>query len=200
MMETMYLVLLLTSAALSLLSVLSGLGHVGPHLPHVHLAHLPHFHAGGAHSGDVSPVNATTITAFLAWFGGIGYILNTLTRLPTPLILALAALAGAFGASFVVLFLVRVLLPGQTPALRPEDYRIEGTLARLTVPIGPRGTGEVVYHKGGVTRSEGARSVDGGPLPRGTEVEVLRYERGIAFVEPLDRLLAARTPHRGGRP
>ncbi len=193
-METIFLVLLLTGAALALLSVLSGLGHLGPHLPHPHLAHLPHLHGGGVHAGDVSPVNATTITVFLAWFGGIGYILTAATHLPMLLIVPLAGLAGLFGASLVVLFLFRALLPGQTPALRPEDYRIEGTLGRLTVPIAPKGTGEVVYNKVGVTRSDGARSVDGAPLPRGTEVVVLRYERGIAYVEPLDRLLAARTP------
>jgi len=198
-MEAFYLELFLTGASLVVLSMKSGLGHLGPHLPRFHHLHVPHLHGGGAHLGDVSPLNATTITAFLAWFGGIGYILITTTRLPRPLILALAALAGMFGASLVVLFLARVLIPGQTPTLRPEDYRTEGTLGRLTVPIGPGGTGEVVYHKRGVTRSEGARCVDGTPLARGTEVVVLSYERGIAFVEPLDRLLAARTPPDGGQ-
>ncbi len=193
-MEAFFLVLFLTGASLAVLSVLSGLGHLGLHLPHFHTTHLLHLHIGSSHIGDVSPVNATTITAFLAWFGGSGYVLTSTTHLPMLLILPLAALAGAFGASLVALFLLRVLLPGQTPVLRPEDYRIEGTLGRVTVPIRSGGTGEVVYNKLGATRSNGARCADGIPLPRGTEVVVLRYERGMAYVEPLDRLLAARTP------
>ena len=194
-MEAFFLVLFLTGASLAVLSVLSGLGHLGLHLPHFHTTHLPHLHVGNAHVGDVAPVNATTITAFLAWFGGSGYILASATSLSALLVVPLASLAGTFGASLVALFLVRDLLPGQTPTLRPEDYRIEGTLGRITVPIRPGGTGEVVYDKLGVTQCNGARSAEGTPLPRGTEVVVLRYERGIAYVEPLDRLLAARASH-----
>jgi membrane protein implicated in regulation of membrane protease activity len=193
-MEAFFLVLFLTGVALAVLSVLAGLGHIGVHMPHLQQAHLPNLHLGGSHTGDIAPVNATTITAFLAWCGGIGFILTSATNLPVLLIVPLAALAGTFGASLVAFFLIRVLLPGQTLALRPEDYRIEGTLGRLTMPIGPGGTGEVVYDKRGVTRSNGARSADGTPLPRGTEVVILRYERGMAYVEPLDQLLAAHTP------
>ncbi len=192
-MEAFFLVLFLTGVALAALSVLSGLGHLGVHIPHVHTTHLPNLHLGSSHTGDMAPVNATTITAFLAWFGGFGYILASATTLSALLILPLAALAGAFGASLVALFLLRVLLPGQTPALRPEDYRIEGTLGRVTVPIRSGGTGEVVYDKLGVTQSNGARSADGTPLPRGTEVVVLRYERGMTYVEPLARII-----HRAG--
>lgn len=199
-MEAYFLVLFLTGVALAVLSVLAGLGHIGFHMPHVHTTHLPNLHLGGTHTGDIAPVNATTITAFLAWFGGLGYILASSTPLSALLVVPLAALAGAFGASLVALFLIRVLLPGQTPVLRPEDYRIEGTLGRLTVPIGPGGTGEVVYDKRGVTRSNGARSADGTPSPRGTEVVILRYERGMAYVEPLDQLLAAHTPRGAERP
>lgn len=194
-MEAFFLVLFLTGASLAVLSVLSGIGHLGLHLPHFHTAHLPHLHIGSAHTSDVAPVNATAITAFLAWFGGSGYVLTSTTHLPTLLVLPLAAVAGAFGASLVALFLLRVLLRGQTPELRPEDYRIEGTLGRLTVPTRRGGTGEVVYDKFGVTRSNGARCADGSLLPRGTEVVILRYERGMAYVEPLDRLLAARASH-----
>ena len=199
-MEAFFLVLFLTGVALAALSVLAGLGHIGVHMTHVHTTHLPTLHLGGSHTGDIAPVNATTITAFLAWFGGFGYILASSTSFSALLVVPLAALAGTFGASLVALFLIRVLLPGQTPALRPEDYRIEGTLGRLTIPIGPGGTGEVVYDKRGVTRSNGARSADGTPLPRGTEVVILRYERGMAYVEPLDQLLAAHTPRGAERP
>jgi len=133
-METIFLVLLLTGAALALLSVLSGLGHLGPHLPHVHLAHLPHLHGGGVHASDVSPVNATTITVFLAWFGGIGYILTAATHLPMLLIVSLAGLARLFGASLVVLFLFRVLLPDKPPPCVPRTIASRARLGGSPCP------------------------------------------------------------------
>ena len=71
-------------------------------------------------------------------------------------------------------------------------------LARVTMPMGGVRTGEVVYSKHGTTRSEGTRSADGSPLQRDTEVVVLRYEKAIAYVEPLDKLLAVRPARSGG--
>ena len=40
----------------------------------------------------------------------------------------------------------------------------------------------------GLVRAAAARSEDGAPIPRGTEVVVLRYERGIAYIRPLHEL------------
>src|ERR1700751_1387033 len=53
----------------------------GPHVhagPHVHLG-AGHGTAqaassGGAHPAEISPLNPTTLAAFLAWFGGTGYL------------------------------------------------------------------------------------------------------------------------------
>ncbi|MBA2364079.1 MAG: hypothetical protein H0V86_11170 [Chloroflexia bacterium] len=146
----------------------------------------------------ISPWNVSTILAFLTWFGGIGYLLTSQTSYVRLTVLALATLGGLIGAVVVFLVTVRILLPGQTAPMRAEDSRLEGTLARVTMPMGGARTGEVIFSKYGATRSEGARSADGSPLLRDTEVVLLRYEKGIAYVEPLDKLLAERPAPSGG--
>ena len=73
-----YLVCFLVGFILSLLSVLAGSLHI--HLPHLDLHHgVPHVHIGHAQGGGhsaVSFINFGTIAAFLAWFGGTGYLLT----------------------------------------------------------------------------------------------------------------------------
>jgi hypothetical protein len=59
-----------------------------------------------------------------------------------------------------------------------------GAFGRLSIPIRPGGTGELIYSQQGTRRVTGARSEDGSPIPKGAEVLVVRYERGIAFVRP----------------
>jgi hypothetical protein len=60
-----------------------------------------------------------------------------------------------------------------------------GVLGRLSVPIREGdGTGELIYSQQGTRRSCGARSEDGRRIDRGTEVLVMRYENGIAYVRP----------------
>lgn len=145
---------------------------------------------GHGHAGQhVSPINVSTVMAFLAWFGGAGYILRVYAGVLGFLSLLAATVAGLIGGALVFYFIARVLLPGQR-FLDPADYRLEGTVARVTVPVGADRIGEIVYSKGGSRRSEGARSADGTPIERGTEVVIVRYERGIAYVEPWSSFVA----------
>ena len=195
-MQDLFLALFVTGLAFSALSFLLGLGHahghVPVHLPHAHPIHpMGHAHAAGDRM-DLSPINVSTLAAFTTWFGGIGYLVARYTGIAQLLVLALAAMGGLVGAGVVYVLVTRFLLPMQTAPMRAEDYRIEGTLATVSIPMEGSRTGEVVYSSHGATRSEGARSADGAPLQRGTQVVILRYDRGIAYVESLDRLLAER--------
>ncbi len=159
-------------------------------------------HLGGAHAGDdsgaegtggspaaahhtvgVSPINLSTIMAFLTWFGGAGYILRVYSGMLGLVSLVAACLAGLAGGAIIFFFLARVLYPGQR-FMDPADYRLEGTVAQVTVSIRPDVAGEIVYCKGGSRRSDGARSVDGRAIEHGTEVVIVRYDKGIAYVEP----------------
>lgn len=188
-METVFLGLFIFGLAFVVLSFVFGFAEL--ELPGIPDFDFGPFNSDGGHTG-MSPFNVSTVLAFITWFGGVGYILSAQGNLGGPLVLALSTVGGFVGAAILFTVLARFLLPGQTAPMLAEDYRMEGTLARVTISMEGGRTGEVVFSKGGATRSEGARSMDGTALPRGAEVVILRYEKGIAYVEPLDKLLAER--------
>jgi hypothetical protein len=144
---------------------------------------LHHVDVGDGQGGQVSPFNLQTITTFLAFFGGSGWILYSSAGLGPALALIVATIIGVVGGAVVFLFLVKVLIASQR-FMDPASSRMEGTVARVSMAIGADGTGEIVFSREGARRSEGARSANGVPIAAGTEVVVVRYERGLAYVEP----------------
>ncbi len=169
--------------------------------------HLPHFHGHGvhvsswptqgtatvphaptassaphAHSGSsVSPFNLPTLTAFLAWFGGTGYLLTRYSGLRVSFELLFAGVAGLIGGGIVFLFLSRVLIAGEEN-MDPADYEMVGVLGRISSSIRAGGTGELIYSQAGTRRVCGARSEDRSAIAKGAEVVVTRYEKGLAYV------------------
>jgi membrane protein implicated in regulation of membrane protease activity len=131
----------------------------------------------------VSPWNLTALAAFVAWFGGTGYLALTEWYLAAWMALLVAGLGGLIGWAVIYFFISKVLARGES-RLDPADYLLEGTIAQVTQRIGEGRIGEIQYSKAGTRRSDGARSVDGSSLERGTEVVIVRYESGIAYVEP----------------
>jgi membrane protein implicated in regulation of membrane protease activity len=175
-----YLICFLLGLALSLLSVLTGSAHL--HLPNVH---VPHVHVSGPHlhtpeAEGVPWLNFGTMAAFLAWFGGTGYLLERFYAVWFLIALAIAILSGLGGAAIVFWFLAK--LASGEEALDPADYDMIGVLGKLSIPIREGGTGEIVFSQEGVRRVSGARSDDGRPIAKGSEVVVQRYEKGIAYV------------------
>jgi hypothetical protein len=147
---------------------------------------LDHGARGALHEGhlnETSPFNLQTITAFMAFFGGSGWVLYDSTDVGPVIALIVATIIGVAGGGVVFWFLVKVLLAGQTQ-MDPYDSRIEGSVGHVTVPIQEGTIGEIVFSREGVRRSEGARSATGAPIARGTEVVIVRYEGGLAYVEP----------------
>ena len=182
-----YLVCFVVGFFLSLLMFLAGGMHL--HIPHFHGHALPvHIHAPGhahpgTHSGQVSPFNLISLTAFLAWFGGTGYLLTRHSTIWFWAALGISLLSGTGGAAIIYLFLSRVL-SSPDESLDPADCEMVGVLGRLSMPIREGGTGELIYSQAGTRRVCGARVEDGSPILKGTEVVVTRYERGIAYVRP----------------
>ena len=175
-----YFVCFLVGFGLSVLSLLAGGMHL--HIPHLHLPHglhVPHAHVGA----QVPWLNFGTIAAFLAWFGGTGYLLQRYYNVWFLLVLGIATLSGFGAAAVVFLFLAKVLLRRES-VLNPADYDMTGVLGHISIPIRPGGTGELIYSQEGTRRVTGARSENGSAIPKGTEVMVTRYERGIAYVTP----------------
>lgn len=180
-----YLLCFLVSFSLSVLSFLAGAVHI--HLPfRLHLPfHVAH-HGGGAGGGakasaHISWLNMSTLLAFLAWFGGTGYILSTRSHLVALASLGFATLAGLVAGWLVFRFMLKLMRGGDSELL-DADYRIEGSVGSISVPIRERGTGEVIFSLGGVRRGAGARSDDGKAIEKGAEVVIERYEKGIAYV------------------
>jgi membrane protein implicated in regulation of membrane protease activity len=135
-------------------------------------------------------VNFGTVTAFMTWFGGVGFLLTAYSAVLALATIVIAIGCGVTGAGTVLVFMKRVLLRDQIP-MRAADYYMPGTLARVTVTIPRSGSGEIVYTQGGSRKTAAARSADAQEIGKGTEVVVLRYERGTAHVRPWDQLAEA---------
>jgi membrane protein implicated in regulation of membrane protease activity len=182
-----YLICFVVGFGLSALSFLFGSFHAS--LPHLHLhhgMHLGHGHGGG-HDGAGAWFNLGTVAAFLAWFGGTGYLLLHYYSVLFGVALVISTFAGLGGAAIVFLFLARVLMRHEKE-LDSADFEMTGVLGRLTIPIRAGGTGELIYTQEGTRRVSGARSESGVPIAKGAEVVVTRYEKGIAYVRPWDEL------------
>ena len=122
-----------------------------------------------------------SLAAFLAWFGGTGYLLTRFSSVWVGLGLLLSVGSGVVGGGIIFLFLSRVLISDEEN-MDPADYEMVGVLGRLCVSIREGGTGEILYSQAGTRRVCGARSEDGSAIAKGAEVVVTRYEKGIAYV------------------
>jgi hypothetical protein len=140
-----------------------------------------------AQTAQISPFNFITLTAFLAWFGGTGYLLTRYETLWFMTGLGIALVSGIVGAGAVYLFLAKVLTSPEEN-MDSADYEMVGVLGRTSLPIREGGTGEIIYSQAGTRRTCGARSENGTVIPRGVEVLVTRYDRGIAYVRPWEEM------------
>jgi membrane protein implicated in regulation of membrane protease activity len=193
-----YLVCFVVGFFLSVLMFLMGGARL--HVPHFHL-HLPglHAHGGAGHmrvpglakaglrSAQISPFNLITLTAFLAWFGGTGFLLARHSTMWFLAALLVSVLSGTGGAAIIYVFLSRVL-SAPDECLDAADFEMAGVLGKLSVRVREGGTGELVYSQAGTRRVCAARSENGSAIPKATEVVVTRYERGIAYVRPWSEL------------
>jgi membrane protein implicated in regulation of membrane protease activity len=187
--EGFYLICFVVGLVLSVVSIFGGFAHL--HLGHIHLghAHIGHAHAG-AHgtqgSNWLSGINGFTVTAFLCWFGGAGYLLTKYTGVLMSLVLLGAALSGLFGATILWAALFKVLLPRER-LLTAEETEMPGVVGHISDQIRDGSAiGEIIFSQTGSRRCSAAKSEDGQAIERGAEVVVVRYERGIAYVKRWD--------------
>ena len=198
--ETFYATCFLVGLLLSVVSFLAGALHL--HLPrglHMHAGGGIHGHGGVGHAQGAAArgvarsmrgasfFNFGTITAFLAWFGGTGFLLTRHSSIWALLALALSIASGLVGASIVFWFLFKVLLAHEKD-LDPADYDMVGVLGRVSSTVREGGIGEMIFSQEGVRRSTSIRSDTGKPIPRGTEVVVTQYKGGVAYVRPWEEM------------
>lgn len=188
-MIVFFLICFVLGLVMALLAVFAGFGHV--HLGHIHFGHA-HIHAKTpghtASSSATSLINGFTLPAFLCWFGGAGYLLHQYTGFYALPVVLLATGSGLFGSALIYMALFKFLVPRER-VLLPEDTRMDGMLAQVSDEIRAEGgIGEILFSQGGARRSAAARSESGAAIARGTEVVVLQYIRGVAYVSPLNEL------------
>ncbi len=148
-------------------------------------------HGGHGGHGSESPLafGVGALLVAVAWFGGVGYLLRWAAGWPVPPALLVAIAAGLLvGAAVQKVF--RAFARASQGDLRPEAYRLPGTLGHVAMAIRAGGVGEVIYEQAGVRQVVAARAADGEAIGRGTDVVVLKVERGTATVQTFASLLA----------
>lgn len=181
-MLTLYIICFWVGLILTLITTLFG-GH-GNHTLQMDVE-MDSGHSSQGHGH--SPINFTTILAFLTGFGGTGYILLKYNGLSGILILLIALGIGFVIAAALFMFLSKVLMRDEH-VMKAENYQIEGTLGTVTTAIPLQGTGELKYVLGGTTRSIGVKEQQGQEVSRGTKVVIVGIEKGIAIVTPFEEL------------
>lgn len=208
--ELFYLICFVVGFLFSVLSFLGGATRLHLHLPkNLHLGGMGHVGGhglghGAAHGVGHAPSQGTaakaqgktahfsffnpmTAAAFLTWFGGTGYLLESFRHIWIFAGLVLSSLAGLAGASVVFWLVAKVLMKNERD-LDPLDYEMVGVLGHVSSSIRSGGTGEIIFLQEGIRRPCAARCETGESLPKGVEVVVTRYERGVAYVKPWDEL------------
>lgn len=174
-MTTIFLYLFIVGFGLTILSALLGAVDGA-----ADLASTDH-----GHPTAVSPINFQSVVGFLMGFGGAGYVLTHFGLVGQILAVGVASAAG-LGSGWLIVKWTRFLVKGER-LLPPTEH--VGTIGRLSLGIrAGDGTGEMVYSHGGTRLVTAARSLDGTAISRGEEVVILRYEKGIAYVQPWSQL------------
>jgi hypothetical protein len=162
------------------ISLVLGASHLGVD----HGAHVGHDGDTGLHDY----LNVSVILAFVAWFGGIGYLASNGAGWTAAASVLVAVAGGLIGAYIIYQVFARFIRPAGRTELDPRDFEMQGKLARVTSSIRPGGMGEIVYEQSGARMVHAARSANGAAIARGTEVIVLSADHGVGVVAPWSEL------------
>lgn len=195
--------------------------HLGAHASHAGASHATSAHATtGAHANASSAKGGATSTTadasfasplqtlgdlllgalslygvlmFLLVFGVLGYLLhNGAGSLSLILLLLIPALVGVVCAVGVSALLTRLFVATQAGELTAESSHLEGRIGTVSMAIRPGGIGEIIFEGAtGARQSVGARCIDGGAIPVGSEVVILNYENGVAQAQSWDTFMAS---------
>jgi hypothetical protein len=195
--ESFFLVCFGVGLVSTLISFFVGALHL--HLPtKFHMGHHGHVGSHGAHSAGhsvnvshISAFNLPTIMAFLAWFGGVVYMMSHNFGAGLIESLFVSVLGGLFGGTIVYQFLVR--FAKQDGAIDPADDEMIGVVGTIDSAIRPSGTGEIVYLRRGTRHTCSARTEDGSAMEKGSEVVITKFEHGIAYVRHFEEFAESTT-------
>lgn len=204
-----YLICFLVGFALTMFSLLVGIFHIdfpgkwdnflhgGHAFGHIHGAHgFGHHGVGHGHGtgdGHAPHLNFSTVMAFLAMFGGTGFLLSRHSRFEAYLALGASVGAGLVGAAVVSWYFTKIMID-YDKSMRPDDFDLIGTIGKITISTSHAGTGELVYEQNGARKSVPVRSDDENVLARGDEVVVTRFEKGVAYGKKFEEFVSGSAP------
>ena len=194
--ETFYLFCFWIGFLFAMLSFVGGSARLHVHLPRGFHGHVPH--GPGGKGSQTSPINFGTISAFLAWFGGTGYLLTRYSSIWALLALGVAFMSGLGGAAAVFWFLFKILLAHEQD-LDPHDYEMIGVLGQVSSTVREGGTGEMIFSQAGGRRAAAIRSENGVAIAKGEEVVVTRFDKGIAYVRRWEEMIETSGPNASGQ-
>jgi hypothetical protein len=185
-LDAVFLGAFLFGLLFSVLSLVLGVVDIGAD----HGVHHGHSHD----SGDHDYLNISVLLAFVAWFGGVGYLAHNGAGWTAAVSVLVAVAGGLVGAYIIYQVFVRFIRPAGRTELDPRDFELQGKLARVTSSIRPGGMGEIVYEQSGARMVRAARAANGAAIARGTEVIVLSADRGVGIVAPWSELYGDHLP------
>src|SRR2546427_5053643 len=151
-MANFYLAVFIIGFALTVISFVMGVaGHSFGHLGDPgHGGDVGHGadagEARGAHgaSQGVPLLNFGTVTAFMTWFGGIGFLLTAYSQVVGVATVVLAIVGGLIGGGVIFVFMAKGPGPGQNP-LGPPGLPLPRNFGLVTVPRPRDGKGGMGY-------------------------------------------------------
>src|SRR5690349_8967567 len=126
------------------------------------------------------------LAGFLTLFGLLGYLAHRRRESLWPAGLVASILGGIIGAWIGNIIVKRWAIPAAIADQPDERFVLMGHLGRVTASIGAdeADAGLMTYDVDGATHTVRARTLDGTPIPLGTDVVIERIEDGVAWVEP----------------
>lgn len=139
----------------------------------------------GADTGavDVPLFSPTILAAFITGFGGVGAILRITTELSLLVEITLAG-TGGLALAGLGLFVMGAITRQTQVGSEYATHDLLGARAEVITPIPEGGLGEVAYIKKGTRSNAPARSSDGRPIPRNSEVRIVSVSGTTLVVEP----------------
>ncbi|HLR79439.1 MAG TPA: hypothetical protein VK119_02505 [Bacillota bacterium] len=133
----------------------------------------------------VNFLNPILILAFITFFSASGFILEKVTTINRPVIIAISVLIALILDTLLNVF---VLVPMSTAeeSLTYTEDSLRGRVGKIIVPIPEGGFGEIVIRSKSGLISKPAAHYDTGMIDAGKRVLVIDNQQGVLLVVPYE--------------